>query len=36
MWRSWLKRFLVDAYCYGLLPACVVEFVFRHVDLRAA
>lgn len=33
--KRWLKVALIELYCRGLLPASVVAFVFRHVNLRA-
>lgn len=29
-----IKRAIVNAYCHGWLPACVVRLVFRLLPLR--
>ena len=33
--RAAIKRFVMNAYCYGLLPARVVTWLFRVLKLRA-
>lgn len=32
--RSHIKRLLIDAYAYGLMPACVVKTAFRLLRLK--
>ena len=32
--RRAIKRFVMTAYCWGLLPAAVVAFVFRVFRLK--
>ena len=32
--RTAIKRFVMTAYCWGLLPAAVVAFVFRVFRLK--
>ena len=32
--RTAIKRFVMTAYCYGYMPACVVVFFFRVLRLR--
>ena len=29
-----LKRTVINAYCYGLIPASVVVLAFRLIDMR--
>lgn len=34
--KSRLKRAVIAAHCNGWLPASVVAWIFRHINLRSA
>ena len=29
-----IKRAVINAYCYGLIPASVVTLIFKLIDLK--
>lgn len=33
--KSWLKRFLIDGYCHGVIPGVIVTAGFNIFRLRA-